>query len=76
MEDLRSLRTIAGISQFTCARKSGVPRVRISLFESGQLDLSPAEQERIRIALYRVIEARVLQLQTLLADWRAEAGIR
>jgi transcriptional regulator with XRE-family HTH domain len=76
MENLRSLRTIAGISQFTCARKSRVPRVRISLFESGQLELTTEEETRIHAVLLRVIEARRLQLELVLADEQAEATIR
>jgi predicted transcriptional regulator len=76
MEDLRALRTLAGISQFTCARRARVPRVRISLFESGQLELRLEEQARIRTVLLKAIEARALQLQMVLADSRAKvAGI-
>jgi hypothetical protein len=66
MEDLRTLRTIAGISQITCARKSRVPRVRISLFECGQLELTAEEESRIRAVLLSAIEARALQLQATL----------
>jgi hypothetical protein len=74
MEDLLALRTLAGVSQFTCARKARVPRVRISLFESGQLELTSEERTRIRAVLLRVIEARALQLQMVLADCRAEGA--
>lgn len=75
MEDLRSLRTIAQLSQFSCARKACIPRVRLSLFESGQLELTSDEQARVRAVLLRVIESRVLQLRAVLADSQAEAEI-
>ena len=68
------LRGHSGLSQFTVARESGVPRVRLSLAETGQLELSVEEEVRIRTVLLRAIEARALQLQTVLADARAEAG--
>jgi hypothetical protein len=68
------LRGLSGLSQFTLARKSGVPRVRLSLAETGQLELSVKEEERIRTVLLRAIEARALQLQTVLADARADGG--
>jgi transcriptional regulator with XRE-family HTH domain len=74
MEDLRSLRVLAGMSQFTCARRSRVPRLRISLAESGRLELSPVDQAQIRAVLLRAIEARACQLQRVLADSRAEAA--
>jgi transcriptional regulator with XRE-family HTH domain len=74
MERLLSLRELSGLSQFTVARKSGVPRVRISLAETGQLELTSEEQARIRAVLLRVIEARRAQLELVLADSRAEAA--
>jgi hypothetical protein len=75
LDRLLSLRDISGLSQFSLARKSGVPRVRISLAETGQLELSSQEQERIRTVLLRVIEARARQLQIVLADSRAEVEV-
>jgi hypothetical protein len=74
MKDLRSLRTIAGVSQFTCARKAHVPRVRLSLHESGQMQLNPEEEGRVRAVLLRSVEVRTLQLQTVLAESGAEGG--
>jgi len=71
---LLSLRELSGLSQFTVARKSGVPRVRLSLAETGQLRLSVEEEERIRTVLLRAIEARALQLQAALAESRAGEG--
>jgi transcriptional regulator with XRE-family HTH domain len=73
-DDLRALRTLAAVSQFTLARRSGIPRVRISLFESGQLELGFEERARIHAALLKIIEAKSLQLQSVLANSRTEAG--
>jgi hypothetical protein len=72
MESLLSLREISGLSQFSVARKNGVPRVRLSLAETEQLQLTSEEQARIRTLLLRVIEARALQLQAVLAQYRTE----
>ena len=68
MESLLSLREISGLSQFSTARKCGIPRMRLSLAETGQLELSSAEEARIRRVLLRAIEARAVQLQTVLAN--------
>ena len=65
------LRELSGLSQFTVARKSGIPRVRLSLAETGQLELPVEEQELIRTVLLRAIEVRVLQLQAALAESRS-----
>jgi hypothetical protein len=67
MERLLFLRQLSGLSQFTVALRSAVPRVRISLAETNQLELSPEEQARIRTVLLKAIEARDLQLQAVLA---------
>jgi hypothetical protein len=74
LDNLRSLRAISGISQFSCARKARIARVRLSLAETGQLELTSEERERVRAVLLRAIEARALQLQTVLADARADVG--
>jgi len=68
---LLSLRELSGLSQFTLARKSGIARVRLSLAETGQLELSAEEENRLRTVLLRTIEARALQLQAALAESRA-----
>lgn len=62
MKGMLILRKLSGLSQFTLARKSGVPRVRISLAETGQLELAPDERERISVVLLMAIEARQAEL--------------
>ena len=49
--DLKTYRLARRISQSALARMAGVHRSRIWAFEIGEGDLSPEEQERIRIAL-------------------------
>jgi len=72
MESLLVLREFSELSQFSLARKSGVPRARISLSESGQLDLTWEEKARIRNVLLKTIRARATQLLTVLANAPAE----
>jgi len=74
MEALTLLREISGMSQFAVARKSGIPRVRLSLAETGQLLLCAEERERVRKVLICSIEERAAQLQDVLAKWGAEGG--
>lgn len=66
MKALRSLREKAGLTQFVVARKSGVPRMRLSLAESGQLRLRPEEDAAIRKAIREGIERQAAQLRKLL----------
>jgi transcriptional regulator with XRE-family HTH domain len=70
MEELASLREISGMSQFAVAQKSGIPRVRLSLAETGQLLLRAEERNRVRNVLIRNIEARAAQLQAVLTEAR------
>jgi transcriptional regulator with XRE-family HTH domain len=72
MERLLFLRELSELSQFSVARRSGVPRARISLSESGQLELTREEMTRIRSVLLKTIEARANQLLSVLADARSE----
>jgi transcriptional regulator with XRE-family HTH domain len=65
---LRRLREKAGLTQYVVARKSGVTRMRLSLAESGQLRLSPAEEAAVREAIRQGIEEQAVRLQHLLAN--------
>jgi|GEM_PF-3017304 len=75
MEKLVSLRALAGLSQFTVARKSKVPKVRLSLAETRQLALDPEEEARVRAVLLRAIEERSRELQTALIDSQVETEV-
>jgi predicted transcriptional regulator len=51
MTDLKANRVAVKFSQSELARRSGVPRVKICLFELGDGKLTTDEQGRIRVAL-------------------------
>jgi transcriptional regulator with XRE-family HTH domain len=73
MTTLRKLRDEAGVTQYTVARKSGVPRVRLSLAECGELRLTRAEEVAIREAIRQEIERRAAQLQRLVKSTEVAA---
>jgi transcriptional regulator with XRE-family HTH domain len=73
MKALRRLREKAGLTQFTVALKSGVPRMRLSLAESGQLRLRPDEEDALRRAILEGIEQQATQLRQLLSGKLAKA---
>jgi len=52
MENLRSHREALGLSQIRLARLSDVSRFKISVFESGDGELTKDEEGRIRAALH------------------------
>jgi transcriptional regulator with XRE-family HTH domain len=66
--DLKTAREMSGLSQFTAARKAGIPRMRLSLAECGQINLSPDEEIALRAVLRRAIEQRAAVLQNALSE--------
>lgn len=72
MNDLRSQRTALRLSQSELARKSGVPRPKICIFELGGGSLSFDEQSRIQEALQ--LEAERLRSITVDIDFGTTAG--
>lgn len=58
MDNLRKTRQVAGMSQFRAAKESGIPRMRLSLAETGQLQLQPAEKAALRSVLRRALAVR------------------
>jgi transcriptional regulator with XRE-family HTH domain len=76
MSDLKSMRELAGMTQFSISRRSGVSRMRLSLAECGEVELDAEEEAAVRRILLAAIEARALQLQMVLADsWAEAAGV-
>ena len=75
MTALRKWREKAGQTQFVVARKSRVPRMRLSLAESGQLRLRPEEEAAIRSAICDGIEEQVAHLRKLLMGAQATAPV-
>ena len=72
MTALRKFREKAGQTQFVVARKSRVPRMRLSLAESGQLRLRPEEESAVRKAIREELEKHAAQLHRLLASKQAK----
>jgi transcriptional regulator with XRE-family HTH domain len=72
MKALRKLREQAGLTQFVVARKAGVPRMRLSLAECGQLRLSREEEAAVREAICNGIRQQAAQLHQLLSGKQAK----
>jgi hypothetical protein len=64
--DLKSMREVSGLSQFSTALRSGVPRMRLGFAESGQIPLGTEEESALREVLLKAIKERQAQLQSVL----------
>jgi hypothetical protein len=53
------------MSQFLCAQRSGSSRMRLSLAETGQIDLSEQEEEAMRRVLNEYISAKAREIVSL-----------
>jgi transcriptional regulator with XRE-family HTH domain len=64
MTDLVERRKKSGMSQFLCAQRSGLSRMRLSLAETGQIALSSEEEAAVRQVLsdYIVLKSREIAL--------------
>lgn len=60
-EELRNRRKQVGMPQFLLAQRSGVTRMRLSLFETGQVSLNADEIAAVRIALREYIAQKAAQ---------------
>ena len=58
----------SGMSQFLCAQASGVSRMRLSLAETGQVKLTPAEETAVHQALNDYISGKAREISQLLHD--------
>lgn len=65
--NLKATREMAGISQFAAAHESGISRMRLSLAECGQIQLTSDEETALRKVLRRAIEQRTALLQNALS---------
>lgn len=68
MEDLRALRTMAGLTQIALARLSGVSRMKLSLSECGEAELTREEQIALREALLCTLRARASSIKRVLTQ--------
>ena len=59
MRSLRELREASGLTQLELAKRANLDRTRVSLWESGYVQLSEAEEHRIRTVLLDAARERV-----------------
>ena len=62
MDELRRLREAAGASQIRIARLAGVPRMRLSLAETGDVQLNEEQETAVRSAICDFARATAAEL--------------
>ena len=65
MMNLFERRKKSGMSQFLWAKRSRISRMRLSLAETGQIALSPAEEATLRQALSEYIAHKAQEIALL-----------
>ena len=75
MMNLLERRKKSGMSQFLCAQRSGVSRMRLSLAETGQVALTAAEESAIDRALNEYIVRRAQEINRLLCERESERAV-
>lgn len=60
-EELKNRRREVGMPQFLLAQRSGVTRMRLSLFETGQVSLTADEVAAVRRAMKEYIAQKAAQ---------------
>jgi transcriptional regulator with XRE-family HTH domain len=73
MTHLQERRKRSGMSQFLLAQRSGVPRMRISLAETGQIALTEEEESAVLVALNEYISRKAREIALLSEETRAPA---
>ena len=68
MTNLVECRRKSGMSQFLCAQRSGISRMRLSLAETGQIALSPEEEAVVRQVLSDYIAMKSREITMLMQD--------
>ena len=68
MINLVERRRKSGMSQFLCARLSGVSRMKLSLAETGQVKLTTAEEAAINEVVNEYISRRAQEINQLLPE--------
>ena len=74
MMSLFERRKKCGMSQFLCAQRSGISRMRLSLAETGQIALSPAEEAALRRVLTEYISDKAQEIALLSQEQHSVAG--
>lgn len=75
MMNLLERRKKSVMSQFLCAQRSGVSRMRLSLAETGQVVLTPAEEAAIDQALNEYIVCRAQEISRLLREQEPQHAV-
>lgn len=68
MPNLVEQRKKIGMSQFLCAQRTGISRMRLSLAETGQVVLTPEEEAVVRRVLSDYITMKSKEITALLQD--------
>jgi transcriptional regulator with XRE-family HTH domain len=74
MMNLIERRKKVGMSQFLCAQRSGISRMRLSLAETGQIKLSKQEEEAMSRVLNEYIFAKAREIASLSQEQRASSA--
>jgi transcriptional regulator with XRE-family HTH domain len=64
---LRELREASGLTQLELAKRAHIDRTRLSLSESGYVQLSAGEEERLRTVVLEAAREQVVKLQGVIA---------
>ena len=67
MKDLREMRALSRLTQFSLSRRSGVSRTRLSLAECGEAELATDEEEKIRGVLFAAMSIQEEKIASILA---------
>jgi len=67
MDDLKTARQIADLTQFHIARLTGISRSRLSLAENGDVQLKAEERALIREVLRKHLAVRAREIGSLLS---------
>jgi len=70
--ELRQFRQLGGLTQFQTATRSNVSRMKLSLAECGQIELTQDES----VAVRRVLEKAILERAALMREHLPDTGTR
>jgi transcriptional regulator with XRE-family HTH domain len=74
MANLFERRKKSGMSQFLCAQRSGISRMRLSLAETGQIALNADEEAALRQVVTEYISAKAQEIALLSQEQHSATG--
>jgi transcriptional regulator with XRE-family HTH domain len=74
MDNLKNLRTKAGLNQFELSKRSGVSRWKLSMVENHQLAFRPEEETAVLAALTAAFRQNAQVFSSLLMEPMLAAG--